>query len=415
MKKITEDKSLRNWAKKVEIWEPRSWKYFLQNDLIPFYNNIFQLNEVYQFIKTEIGNASSIDSITDEEIKEKIRISVIGGIDPNKDKKKSFAKFMYDIFGVSVNAPNFEDSIANYKEFGDSNSIILSNPNSLINKIDLPTLLNTLRSIITSYKWEEIGITLEDCNLSSEYPYNPKNSKDVKSLLPLTNENPEKITNLLQDFKTNAINLSIGINLFFTFSFYIRSIPFDSLLMFLECSKEDISRMAKFLDLDFYSMDDGNKLPFDDSIDSKKTILIKKENSFLEKLLDFQGFLPNINEEVTEIYESMLEEAIDKIEIKFEPWEDYKELFEFFAKNFVNTKDFIFRLNANNKIHEINASKNNLKLQKEFYLRRFLSLISPLICIGLISFWRVNIRNILFYLPHAKKWVERVIDNKGKA
>lgn len=45
-------------------------------------------------------------------------MAIYGGVEPNKDFNTSFAKFMYDNFGICAeNAPSFEESIKHYERW----------------------------------------------------------------------------------------------------------------------------------------------------------------------------------------------------------------------------------------------------------------------------------------------------------
>jgi len=43
--------SLRDWAKENKVWEPKSWRIFLERDLVPFYRQAFILNMLYEYLK----------------------------------------------------------------------------------------------------------------------------------------------------------------------------------------------------------------------------------------------------------------------------------------------------------------------------------------------------------------------------
>jgi hypothetical protein len=42
--------SLREWAKENKVWEPKSWRIFLEKDHVPFYKQAFILNDLYKFL-----------------------------------------------------------------------------------------------------------------------------------------------------------------------------------------------------------------------------------------------------------------------------------------------------------------------------------------------------------------------------
>ena len=112
--------SLREWAKENKIWEPKTWRTFLEKDLVPFYRQAYTLNALHEFLKSEkICGKPYLADIEDETLKNKIRVAIYGGVKPNKDFNTSFAKFMYDNFGICAeNAPSFEGSIKHYESWG---------------------------------------------------------------------------------------------------------------------------------------------------------------------------------------------------------------------------------------------------------------------------------------------------------
>jgi hypothetical protein len=61
---------------------------------------------------------------------------------------------------------------------------------------------------------------------------------------------------LINEFRQKAVDLSIGVNPFTTFVFYTRAIPLLSLMKFLECDIDKITKLANFLGLRAYSMID---------------------------------------------------------------------------------------------------------------------------------------------------------------
>ena len=102
--------SLKKWAIDNKIWEPYSWKIFLEKDLVPFYKQAFILNEFYNFLKSEkVCGKNSLRDIEDEILRNKIRVAIYGGAE---NPATSFAKFMYEYFGIHAeNASTFEESI----------------------------------------------------------------------------------------------------------------------------------------------------------------------------------------------------------------------------------------------------------------------------------------------------------------
>jgi len=151
--------SLREWAKENKVWEPKNWRTFLEKDLVPLYRQAYILNTLYEFLKSEkiCGKPSLVD-IEDEMLRNKIKVAIYGGVDPNKDLNMSFAKFMYDNFGICAeNAPSFEESIKHYENWGDGIKVSV-NPNSWINSIPIGNLVDKLRDYPPPARTTKIGI-----------------------------------------------------------------------------------------------------------------------------------------------------------------------------------------------------------------------------------------------------------------
>ena len=197
--------SLREWAKENKIWEPKTWRIFLEKDLIPFYKQAYTLNALYEFLKSEkICGKSSLADIEDETLKNKIKVAIYGGVEPNKDFSTSFAKFMYDNFGICAeNAPSFEESIKHYESWGDGIKVSV-NPSSWINFIPIGNLVDELKSLIQRF-CDKLDIKLSEIGIQDSYPYPPFETIEPDTLLPQAGEKPEKLVSLINEFKQKAL------------------------------------------------------------------------------------------------------------------------------------------------------------------------------------------------------------------
>ncbi len=417
--------SLRGWAIKNEIWKPESWKPFLENDLIPFYKDVLALSDFYKnFLQNKILKYSSLEDIEDEKLKNKMRVAIYGGVKPNGDYNKSFAKFMYDTFGISANgAAPFEESIKQYEQFGDSVKITL-NLDSWISKTVPGTgysyfyfLENTLNSLIAKIS-KDLGI--QDYDQKNLQPLNVK----IEDFLPQKNEKPEKLISFINDVKKKALNLSIGINPYTTFIFYTRTIPLPTLKKFLECNIENIKRLAEFLGLKPFSMIDLNIVEFPnhyidnvffmlDFLGLGSSVLSLQLPVFSRQLV---GYLEWVEPKVKKVFEDLIEKAKDQIDLTFEPWKnEYKGIFEAISSELIATNSFYIYI-ENGRISKI--GNKELKISERPSFMDFLIKISPLISAGLI-----NVENINSYAKYvelkfhekSKDWIKKVIKNEGKS
>ncbi|NPA54553.1 MAG: hypothetical protein GXO21_07810, partial [Aquificae bacterium] len=111
--------SLREWVQESKIWKLNNWKDFLEKNLIPFYQKAYNLEIFFKFLE-ELSGRTSIADIEDEILRKKVKVAIYGGINQG-NHNKSFAKFMYDMFGLTVEkSSSFEESIKTYERFGEN-------------------------------------------------------------------------------------------------------------------------------------------------------------------------------------------------------------------------------------------------------------------------------------------------------
>lgn len=405
--------SLREWAKENKIWEPKTWRTFLEKDLVPFYKQAYTLNALYEFLKSEkICGKPSLADIEDETLKNKIRVAIYGGVKPNKDFNTSFAKFMYDNFGICAeNAPSFEESIKHYESWGDGIKVSV-NSNSWINSIPIGNLVDKLRDLIKWNLCRELGIKLSEVGIQESYPYSPFEVIEPDTLLPQPGEKPEKLVSILNDFRQKALDLSIGVNPFTTFVFYSRTIPLLVLMEFLECDIDKVTKLANFLGLKGYSMIDLREV----SLPTKspdKVILLLTDNSLSYKILELQSILQRVDPAINEIRENMIKEAINQIHITFEPWKDYEPIFSFLSEVLKDGNRVGLEV-KNGRIVKLTSYYyyREIELPNRIWLRDFLIKISPIVSAGIVRF-SYSMTELEFH-PFAKEWIDKVIENEGK-
>jgi hypothetical protein len=413
---MQENKSLREWARENKIWELKSWEIFLKDYILPFYRQTYILMKFYDFLKSEkiIGKGSLAD-IDDEILRNKIRVAIYGGAE---NPETSFAKFMYDQFGLCAeNVHSFEESIKMYENYGDGIKVSI-NQNSWIYKIKIKDLKDTTFNII-QYIINNLDLKLKDLGIQEDYLYDPVKDIEPESLLPLPGENPEKLISLINEFIQGSINLSFFVNPFTTFILYSRAIPLSILRDFLDCDIEKIKDLANFLGLKAYSMIDNSEITLPTKI-PEKVFLLYTSNSLSDNIIKLQIFLFYIAPiYIKEILDKSYTDAINEIHITFDPWKNYEEIFTFLNKTIKDNEPTSVYLNiVNGKIVEI-TSYYKVKLSNNIEFIDFLIKIYPIISIGLVnpslggSLYSAFVFD--FYIPgFSRKWIKRVIEHEGK-
>lgn len=404
------ERSLRDWARKNEVWEPETWKSFLKEDLAQFYECAFALDSLHEFLKSEkICGKSSLADIKDETMRDKIRAAIYGGVDTNSDLTKSFAKFMYETFGVCANdAPSFEESITQYKSMGDTIKVSV-NPNSWMDSIPIKGLVDKLDGLIRNKLCGELGIELADIGLQGSCPCHPINATEPDTLLPLPDESPKELVSLINGFRQKAMDMSIGANPFTTFVFYSRTIPLRVLMEFLGCDVRQATKLTDFMGFKTYSMIDQKEVGMPTKTPDS-VISLMENYSRSHEILELQAFLTKMDPAIKETRERMITKAVNQIHTTFEPWRDYEPFF-----SFLNERDILKHgcdLSAENgRIVEIRVYLGTRDLNGQIYLRDFLIKISPIVCAGAIQ---LSSMTGLKFHPLARGWIGGVVENEGE-
>jgi hypothetical protein len=411
---IQQGLSLKKWAIYNKIWEPYNWRTFVEKDLVPFYRQAFILNEFYNFLKgKEICGKNSLKDIEDEVLKNKVRVAIYGGAD---NPATSFANFMYYYFGLRAeNASSFEESKKYYESWGDSIKISVHDK-SWIKSIPIDDLVSKLRSIINEI-CSKIGIRLSEVGIQETYPYYPSGFIKPDTLLPQPGEKPEKLISLINEFRQKAVDLSIGVNPFTTFVFYIRAIPLLSLMKFLECDIDKITKLANFIGLRAYSMIDFQEVRLPTKSPDKFILAYNRYSyNLVYSLLELQKYLMNVEQTAGETYSNFIYEAINQIHISFEPWKGYYEPIFALLNETLKNKDLRYPTSyrfyiENGKITMIAGKEVPSKIEA----REFLIKISPIISAGIINdlYLSGSYFELYFHLP-TREWINKVIANEGK-
>jgi len=430
---VTEIGSLREIVRNKKIWEPASWREFLEKDLVPFYILAFNLKTFYDFLISDKINGKSLVDIKDTVLMDKIKAALIGGVKSDKSNEIPFAKFMYDMFGLQVNdAQSFEKSVELYKGY----PAIRVNQKAWINKVRIDWLVNNLWELIDTL-CKSLNIKLSDLGIQDVHPTSSKKIIEPDSLLPLPGEKPDKLQELIRNFKRKAMELSIGVNPFTTFTFFVRAIPLIALMKYLECTYDEVIKLANFLGLRAYSMVDLSEIKLPTNALSQVILvsygyvnefvytasgimplreLSKHISSLSERILRLQDYLNAIDERIEQRYNNLIEQATNNIKVNFEPWEKYESIFSVFYKSPEVVFDLEIEEGMISKINHLQIERNKRVMLMDFLIRCF-----PAISGGIIRWISITIKpreqpqfTIAFYRQIGKKWIEKLIANRGK-
>ena len=400
--------SLQKWAREKEIWREEPWIEFLQNEVLPFYKVCEQLAKFSNFLR-DLNNAHLYELI--EELKTKMKVALYGGIGEGKDPQKSFAKFMYRYFGVSAGqVKSFKESIENYRNFGESAQIYVRDTHLThpLSKRLKPPLQGLLRGSLKNH-------------LNGPHIDTPLTSIDVDSLslLPNPGETPEKLINLVSNYKRQAIKLSIGVNPYTTFIFYSRAIPLAVLKDFLGCEWGDVYRLGEFLGYDFYSMTTKQLLRGQGRSDDI-FMAIKLYGSWARNLLDAEDFIFGQFKEIEEIYNKFLQVNSQNLHLDFTPWETYEPI----VKNILDNANLPlnYKYGGTIRLEDENGWLVMIEYQelpKKVLLRDFIFKMSPLVQVGLLHIdWNPSVVTLKINREYERKLLQnvltKVVENGGK-
>ena len=115
----------------------------------------------------------------------------------------------------------------------------------------------------------------------------------------------------------------------------------------------------------------------------------------------------------------MIKQAINQIYITFEPWKDYEPIFS--AMRDIMKDEYGCELVVSQgRIEKITNGYSRgywkyreIELHSKIWLRDFLIKISPIVSAGIVRF-SYSMTQLEFH-PLAKEWIDKVMENEGKA
>jgi len=191
--------SLQDWSKEIKIWKRESWQEYV-NQIVEILEICRQIESIDEFLNSLKGK--EIYEI-EEPLREKVETAIAGG----GSFKNSFAKFMFEKFGIHVGEEeSFESSLECYKRYGTISRI--NKENAWSNEVSY--FSEKLKYVLDIF--EEKGLEVPKISIS----VNPED------FLPLKGEKPEKLVSLLNEFYQKCAEFIIGISPYTTFLSFVR-------------------------------------------------------------------------------------------------------------------------------------------------------------------------------------------------
>ena len=435
--------SLKGWVQNERPWEKETWEKFLKDGMIPFYEKAYKLYAIKKFLEGKLAKYSSISEIPTER-KDKVNAAVYGGVKDGKEieEEKSFARFMYETFGVSVGGDSFEESIAEYSKEGEYSKLTVSD-SSYLKKIDLDNIVSQTSSLIKAmvsslYEKDLNEIFAEKSINIKKYLYEPlaylpDREKEYEQdeleklyfekFVPEPREDASEIVNLFEEFKEKAAKLIAGVNPYMTFAFYIRYIPLEVLCQFLGDEKGRMERAKGVINILRDPSNTYNEHPYEtynmrtlNSVDfpTKRNpyVFLKYERGALSHMINVNEYLLKI-ERNREIFYDAARKNLESIdESIYEPWPLFEPMFKSVSEHDFSSSDLtVYVYFEKERIKSVageDLPSDNFEI-KDFVIKLF-----PLIAAGGISEIKFYSGNLDFYFAEPlKEFAKNIFERHG--
>ena len=254
------EKSLVDWTRKNEIWKIEKWKTFLRDFLTPLYKSIYILRSIHEFLR-EITYDKRLKSWkllseVSEDIRDKIEVCVLGGLEEGEDYKTAFAYLAYLFFGIyaDIGIKPAED----FRRYADMLARIVKStekrytPRIIVEDRKYSEIYNLLCKLL-NYLVKRLDVDLSELKLeyiSGELIPIEYKGMNPADFLPEPGILPRKLVDEIIKRALNSIrNLLVGVNEYVTLVFYSRCLPFNVFMDLLGCRFEEAVRLADFLGL----------------------------------------------------------------------------------------------------------------------------------------------------------------------
>ncbi len=207
----------------------------LYSDLIELRKLLNELRDLFDAFRRILPKR--LNDINDDELKQRLITVIAGGI-TSDDASRSFARFMYDVFGVGVRRSggllSFNEGIEYVIKYGDAVTVDTKWNVELRDVIE--EILRRINDFI--YYLRELKIINKENNESISYG-KEKDDKYyislIKKYVPSPNEKPKELIKLLIEIRRQLIELTVGSkSSFLKFLYVLRFIPLVALLRTLQ-------------------------------------------------------------------------------------------------------------------------------------------------------------------------------------
>ena len=88
--------------------------------MLPLIRGTKELCKLDKALDTLFSNGLNISSIQDPDLRSRVITMIAGGI----NSKNPFAKFMYEVFGITINGYNYQQGVNYLRSYGIGNAVV---------------------------------------------------------------------------------------------------------------------------------------------------------------------------------------------------------------------------------------------------------------------------------------------------
>lgn len=263
---MTRQGTLAQYLSKVT--NPQSWKQEFKNQVLELLESLAELYMIDKALETLLGNGKALNDFRDEEIRERMKTIVAGGLTPNKQSqntgKKPLAPLVWELFNIELyphkgSTPlnqNTEDLIEYLKIHGTENITIrkrgtcrwftkFSEPYHVID-----SLTKFLKIIGELPSHGSVNVLVDEV-----IGFNGRTRLDeqqalsiVKKYIPPPGQRATNLEELLKRIMKAFWNLAPGINPYVTFALSVDTVIAHDLLNLVNNNQADFTELARILD-----------------------------------------------------------------------------------------------------------------------------------------------------------------------
>ncbi|WP_456328585.1 hypothetical protein [Archaeoglobus sp.] len=291
---------LQSWARNIKVWEPNSWKPYL-DQLLDAYNQALKFKEFHNWLKDTFDGKSIRDLPI--ELRDSARMCISGG----GSERNAFGGLMFKKFGLGVvNCKNYEQSLEEYERCGDWIEMSVREVVLGWEHYD-EVFLHPLKEII-----DQLAKTL---NINVE---EPKIEEDFGEWVKYPDP---KLIEKLEGFLNSLARMLEFTNYYTMLMRYFLLAPLPMVARFLNIEIDEIKKLAEIWNIEFVYDANLNKINIEDierskpyelfwvCIDEKclpqKILKMFGYNGLAQKLIEQFDFIldTNISSELQRLWE----------------------------------------------------------------------------------------------------------------